>query len=233
MDKSGTVNKAIAVLETLRELGPSPAALVGERLSIARPTAHRLLGSLAEHGLVSRDAAGRWQLGSGLLRLAAGLLAQEPIVAASRPYLEHAASDFGETFFVVTERSGKLVVLDRVEGSGLLRAAPEIGSELPLLETASGRLYLALAAESVAEGPRPQSGDEQRIAMAKKRKWDVNDGEWQTELTVVAAAVLVEGQLRGTIACATAASTLSPSRLKEAIRTTRLAAKETARALTP
>ncbi|MFT4570617.1 MAG: IclR family acetate operon transcriptional repressor [Hyphomicrobiaceae bacterium] len=248
MDKSGTVDKAIAVLESLHTAGPSSVAGIGSRLDMARPTVHRLLATLAAHDLVNRDDQGRWQLGAGLLRLASGMLSQEPLVAAARPALETAASAFGETFFVVAARAGRLFILDRVEGNGLLRATPQIGSEVPLTTTASGRLYLGLAPEAVA-APSPMTASlRDRIATAAKRGWDVNDGEWQAELSVVAAAVGYSGDtesavptrktgmlrpapLVGTVACACAASTLKGARLDEAVRHTRQAAADIANAL--
>jgi IclR family acetate operon transcriptional repressor len=231
MDKSGTVAKAVALLEALREGGAQPVARLGERLEIARPTAHRLLSTLEGLDLVERDAEGRWQLGTGLLRLASGLLAAEPLVAAARPWLERAAAAFGETFFVVAPRAGRLVVLDRVEGSGLLRAAPEIGSEVPLETTASGRLYLAMDPAAVGRAAKMPAELARRLAAAGRRGWDVNDGEWQAELAVVAAAVVHDRRLVGTIACAGAASTMKGKRRSEAVDHARKAARETATAL--
>jgi len=55
---------------------------------------------------------------------------------------------------------------------------------------------------------------------------DLNQGEWITGLTVVAAPVVALSRMFGTVACAGAAAQLSGARLDEAVRRTkRLAAR--------
>src|SRR5687768_17589842 len=112
MERSGTLDKAVNVRDALRGRGRivtpyDPARLVG----LPKPTVHRLLASLFEHQLVERDSEGRYGLGVGLVRLGLSALAVDPLVRIVRPELERAVAAFGETFFLVTARAGKLVVL--------------------------------------------------------------------------------------------------------------------------
>ena len=129
------------------------AAGSGRRLrdrARARPpksTTHRLLAALGRRALVERDPGGRYRPGARLLALGLGVLEREPVVAAARPVLEAEAEALGETLFLAAARAGRIVVLDKAEGTGLLRAAPRVGSEVPVHATAIGKLYLAFAPE--------------------------------------------------------------------------------------
>lgn len=231
MERSGTVDKAVRALEALHAGGGSASlAELAGRLRMPKATVHRLLASLAAHALVEQDGEGRYRLGVGLVRLGLGAQALDPIARVARPELERAARAFGETFFLVVARGGRLVVLDKVEGTGVLRAAPAVGSEVPVDVTASGRLYLAHAPELV--GAAGASGAALRAAQqAAKRGYDINEGEWIEGLTVIAAPVLARGGLHGCVACAAAAPGLRGRRLEAAVRHTRGAAERVARAL--
>jgi DNA-binding IclR family transcriptional regulator len=95
-------------------------------------------------------------------------------------------------------------VLDKAEGSGFLRAAPRVGSEVPVHATAVGKLYLAfgegsiqLSADSLEAFTPETSTDraalEREVARAAERGVAENRDEWIRGLSVVAAAVLSDG----------------------------------------
>lgn len=222
MEQSGTVDKALRVLEALRR-AESPASLgaLSSGLAMPKATLHRLLSSLSRHDLVEQQADGRYGLGVGLMRLGLAAQALDPFVRAARSELEHEVQRFGETFFLVGARAGRLFVLDKVEGTGLLRAAPSIGAEVPVQTTASGRLFLGLAPGTLKETSETRRVQQRDIERAVSQGYDLNQGEWITGLTVVAAPVLALDRLFGTVACAAAASQLTAARLEEAIRRTR------------
>ncbi|AUX39073.1 IclR family transcriptional regulator [Sorangium cellulosum] len=230
MERSGTVDKAVRALEALHSSGGSASlAELAARLRMPKATLHRLLASLAVHALVEQDGEGRYRLGVGLIRLGLGAQALDPVARVARPELEQAARAFGETFFLVAARGGRLVVLDKAEGTGLLRAAPTVGAEVPVDVTASGRLYLAHAPELV--GADAGRAAPRAVQQARKRGYDVNEGEWINGLTVIAAPVLARGGLHGCVACAAASPNLRGQRLEAAVRHTRDAAESVARSL--
>lgn len=233
MERSGTVDKAVRVLEALyRASGPVALAELAARVRMPKPTLHRLLASLLTHDLVEQDAEGRYGLGVGLVRLGLGALSVDPFVRVARPELERAARSFGETFFLVGARAGKLVVLDKVEGTGLMRAAPSVGTEVPVETTASGRLYLGIAPEALRESSqRLAKASRRAVELAVERGYDLNRGEWIAGLSVVAAPVLAGGHLYGTVACAAVEAQLDEARLAEAVRRTRAVADRVSRGL--
>ena len=154
MESLSTVEKAVELLYHLHE-SPAPQGVtaIGRALGVPKSSAHRLLTALCRRGLVEQDGRGRYGPGIGLVALGLGALEREPVVAAARPVLEQEADALGETFFLVGARAGRLVVLDKAEGSGFLRAAPRVGSSVPVHATASGKLFLAFAPEALAPAP--------------------------------------------------------------------------------
>jgi DNA-binding IclR family transcriptional regulator len=154
MERSGTVDKALRVLEVLHQ-AKAPLALVdlARALAMPKPTTHRLLASLLGAAFVEQHSDGRYALGIGLVRLGLGALALDPVVRACQLELERAARELGETFFLVKARAGRLVVLSKVEGTGMLRVAPDVGGEVPVDVTASGRLYMAFAPQLLEGNP--------------------------------------------------------------------------------
>jgi len=213
----GSLERGIDVLFHLQRAGrPMGVSELGRGLGWPKSSVHRLLSALHRRSLVEKDPSGRYRPGFALVALGLGALASEPLVAAARPVLEASAERWAETFFVVSDRAGRLVVLDKAEGRGFLRAAPRVGASVPVHATAVGALYTAFAPERLAppESPperftrRTAVSEEERaraVARARDRGWAQNREEWVPGLSVVAAPVFASGALCGAVAMAAAA----------------------------
>jgi DNA-binding IclR family transcriptional regulator len=191
---------------------PTPQGVteIGRALGMPKSSAHRLLATLGNRGLVERDERGRYGPGIALIALGLGALEREPLSVAARPVLEAEADALGETFFLVVARAGRLVVLDKVEGTGFLRAAPRVGTSVPVHATAVGKLFLAFGNGSL-EAPdgrlerfTPRTKIEARsldreVEKARRRGFAENREEWIPGLHVVAAPVRIgSGDAAGT-----------------------------------
>jgi DNA-binding IclR family transcriptional regulator len=219
MEQIGAVDKAVAILFHLHGV-PRPQGVtgIGRALGIPKSSTHRLLAALGRGGLVDRDERGRYRPGSRLIALGLGALERDPVVVMARPVLELEAEAVGETFFLVGLRAGELVVLDKVEGTGLLRAAPRVGSRLPVHATAVGRLFLAFAPEDL---PFPRGRLEaftpHTVTDVEELRAGVDDArvsgragsrdQWIPGLSVLAAPVLAGSRMRMLAALALAAPT--------------------------
>lgn len=214
MDQIGAVDKAVAILFHLHRSGGSQGVTgIGRALAIPKSSAHRLLAALGRGGLVDRDDGGRYRPGSGLIALGLGALEREPVVVMARPVLEREVEALGETFFLVGLRAAELVVLDKVEGTGLLRAAPRVGSRLPVHATAVGRLFLAFAPEALPfpRGPLKPFTDQTvtdpgelcaDVAEARASGWAGSRDQWIPGLSVLAAPVLSGSRMVAALALA-------------------------------
>lgn len=212
--QAGTVEKAIDVLFHLNASSESRGVTaIAEALGLPKSSVHRLLVSLARRGLVEQDTRGRYRPGIGLVALGLGALDREPVVVAARSVLEQEAESLGETFFLVGQRAHEIVVLDKVEGTGFLRAAPRVGATVPIHATAVGKLYLAFAPAAVSFPAGPLEAFTQEtavdagalraaVAETKLRRWASNRDEWIPGLSVLAAPVLVGERMRAAVALA-------------------------------
>jgi DNA-binding IclR family transcriptional regulator len=230
----GTVDKAIDILLALAS---APAAqgvtALGRSLNQPKSSTHRLLATLTRRGLVERDEGGRYRPGMALVALGVGALERDPLWVAARPVLEEEARSLGETVFLVAARAGRLVVLDKVEGTGFLRAAPQVGSDVPVHATAVGKLFLAFAPDRVAPDPdRPRFTDRTlskrdlaaAVAEARERACAENRDEWIEGLSVVAAPITCRGDLHGALAVAASTPRLRELGTERVIRCAQAAA---------
>ncbi len=238
-----TVDKAIDVLFHLHAAQePCGVTALAQALDAPKSSIHRLLSALANRGLVERAPGGRYRPGVALMALGLGVLEREPVVVAARPVLEAAADAIGETFFLVGARAGELIVLEKAEGTGFLRAAPRVGGVVPAHATAVGKLYLALDPEQIAHDPLDARQvftertliDAEALAaeleVVRTKELASNRDEWIAGLTVLAAPIRIGARLVGAVALA--ASTprveeLGEEKLEDRVR--RAAAEVTAR----
>lgn len=208
-----SIDKAIDVLFYVHA---RPAACgvtaISAALGIPKSSTHRLLATLTRRGLLERGDGGRYAPGMSLVALGLGVLDRDPIVVAARPVLEHEARELDETLFLTAARSRRITVLDKVEGSSVLRASPQIGSDVPVHATAVGKLYLAFSPEAVevptklqrftAATRKSRALLDRDVAIARERGWAENREEWHEGLVVIAAPVLVGERMAGAVTLA-------------------------------
>lgn len=223
-----TIDKALDTLFLLSERNTAVRLSdIARELCMPRSSVHRILAPLVRRGLAERDEDGRYRIGFGLLALGLGVASREPLATMAKPVLEAAAADLGETFFLVVARAGTLVVLEKAEGNGFLRAAPRLGATVPVHATAVGKLYLAFAPDAVAaddltrftpatiRGRKALAAEVERVRV---QGWATNVEEWQAGLCVAAAPIVSGGRLHGTVALAMVAARFSAIGINAATR---------------
>ena len=221
-----SVDRAIDLLFHLHEQAqPRGVSEIARALALPKSTVHRILQALARRGLVEQEG-GRYAPGARLVALGLGAQERDPVVGAARPVLDEEARALGETVFLMAPRSAGLVVLDKAEGAGFLRAAPRLGETVPLHATAAGKLAFAFAPERF---PLDSAGSEAftertlvdpealraDVERARKQGWAENHGEWIDGLSVVAAPVLLEVASGGRRLIAVLAVAAATPRLRE------------------
>lgn len=211
-----TIDKALDALFLLSERAHAlRLADLARELGMPRSSAHRILAPLVKRGLAEQDSDGRYRAGFALLALGLNVASREPLASAAKPILESAAAELGETFFLVVARAGRLVVLEKAEGNGFLRAAPRLGAEVPVHATAVGKIYLAFAPELVTLDEltrytpatlRSRKTLNAEVDRVRVQGWATNVEEWQAGLSVAAAPIMSQGRLQGAVALATVAA---------------------------
>jgi DNA-binding IclR family transcriptional regulator len=205
-----SIEKALDVLFHLHA-APAPVGVtqLGRAVGLPKSSVHRLLASLARRGLVQQDARGGYEPGMGLVALGLGAQERDPLMIAARPVLESEAAATDETVFLVALRTRRLVVLDKAEGTGFLRASPRVGSTVPVHATAVGNLFLAfgdaplvrMPLERFTEHTRTSAVElERAVARARRDGTATSREEWMPGLSVLAAPISVRGRMRGALA---------------------------------
>lgn len=145
----GVLDKAVGVLRALERHGPAGLADVQVATGLPRATAHRLAVALEHHGLVRRDAAGRFCLGLGLVGLGHSAAEHFPLADLARPALVALRDRTGESVqLFVREGDQRRCVVSLPSPHGLRWIVAE-GALLPLGVGSAGRL---LADGGVAAG---------------------------------------------------------------------------------
>ncbi|MDQ6727101.1 MAG: IclR family transcriptional regulator [Actinomycetota bacterium] len=174
----GVLDKAVSVLDAI-EGGPRTLAGLVEATGLSRATAHRLAVALEVHGLLGRDAAGRFTLGPRLTAV------DLPVLA--RPALEALRDRTGESAQLYVRRGDRRLCVASLESPHGLRTIVEVGASLPLSVGSAGKV-LRGDADALGQG-WAQSVEERERGVASVSA-PVRDA-----LGAVTAAVSVSGPI--------------------------------------
>ncbi|MGH2685072.1 MAG: IclR family transcriptional regulator [Actinomycetota bacterium] len=151
----GVLDKAASIIAALED-GPLALGHLVEATGFSRATAHRLATALEKHGLVRRDARGRFALGLRLVAL--GRAAAEsalPLPQVARPYLERLRDTTGESVQLYVRDGDRRICVESLQSPHGLRTIVAVGASLPLDRGSAGKALTmsrsAFWAESVAE----------------------------------------------------------------------------------
>ena len=140
------LEKGFSLLERLVE-GDHPLALaeLTDELGLPKATIHRLLKTLEDARLVTRDLSGkRYVVGDRLTRLSLRAMVFSARMAPVRAILEGLVAELGESVNLGVLDGTSVTYLQRVECNWPLRTHLSAGSRVPLHCTATGKLFLAL-----------------------------------------------------------------------------------------
>ncbi|SSW73325.1 Pectin degradation repressor protein KdgR [Achromobacter veterisilvae] len=143
---------ALDVLTRLAELGGAlSVSELGRSLDMPRAKVHRYLVSLERRGYVEQDAASaRYRLGPQALHTGLAALADVDFVKLAAGCLDGLSAAIGQTVFIsVWGQHGPTIVQWR-DARLPVTVNVRVGSVLPLLNSATGRVYAAWLPEAVA-----------------------------------------------------------------------------------
>lgn len=144
---SSTVTKALMLLEHFSEDEPELGlSELARRSGIDKAAVHRMLGAMAESGLVEQQHDSRlYRLGAGVLRLARVRETAFPIGAIVQQILEALTAETGETSHASLISGRALANIATCESRKSSRVSLVAGEVLPYHSTASGLATLAFA----------------------------------------------------------------------------------------
>ncbi len=177
------LDRAVLLVDTVAQSGPSALAELVEATGLTRPTTHRLAVALERHGLFARNADGRFVLGG---RLAAwGKAASGRIVDDARPVLAALVARTGESAQLYVREGDHRVCLavhDRLSGG--LRDTVALGAVMPLTRGSGGKVLLAWATDAERFEVAAAA-----LATVRRRGWAESVGEREAGVASVSAPV--------------------------------------------
>lgn len=203
VSKAPAISRAAAVL---RLLGKSPTPLgvqaIARKLGLVPSTCLYVLRALVAEELVSFDPdTKRYALEAGVLTLARSWLRRNRFNDLAEPVLERLSHGFGVTMMGVHIVGLEHIVVVAVSQSGpTLSLSTQIGSHFPALISATGRCIAAFGQHDEAElesrfhslrwdSPPTFEAWKQQVAQTREHGYAVDEGNYITGVTVVAAPV--------------------------------------------
>lgn len=144
-DPSSMSDRALAVLDYVTQSSEPPGLMeIANALHFPKATASRLCSGLESRQWLTRHEGDRsFAPGPRLLSLAVKALQCDPRQALRHEVLSQLVQTLGETCNLTVLDGTRVRYLDRVETHWPLRMQLEVGSQVPLHATASGKLFLA------------------------------------------------------------------------------------------
>jgi DNA-binding IclR family transcriptional regulator len=180
-----TLDRAVVLLEVVADDGPIALAGLVEATGLTRPTVHRLVRALEEHGLLGRDGRGRVRLGGRLVGWGARAARSLGLAQVAGPVLEALLARTGESAQLYVREGDRRVCVASAERTSGLRDTVPLGASLPLTAGSGGAVLLAWAPDA----DRFATVSAARLAEVRDRGWAESVGEREPGVASVSAPV--------------------------------------------
>ena len=179
---SQTLDRGLRVLELVTEsVDPLTVAEVAREAGMHRSVTYRMLRTLEDHGLLSRDPQGRYQPGAGLAVLAGRFT--PALRALASPHLLSLAVATDKTAFLVVRHGDEAVTVEVVEPpAATAHVSYRPGLRHPVDQGAPGLALLA--------GAPPLVGERPEVSQARIDGWACSAGEVIVGFRAVSAPVI-------------------------------------------
>ncbi len=240
-----SVKKAFAILNSIsssREgLGVSELA---KKLKLANSTVHGMTSTLEELGAVMRNPrTKKYKLGFALLEIGRSAYSQIDLKTAARPVTEDLMEKTRTSVFLGILNQDHVTILDIVEARQDLNITAPVGSNIPLLSGAVGKVLLAAMEEEqvsriINSKGLPRFTDNtivdpdryrNELQQVRKNGYALDDEEYIMGVRAVASPLLGLGQLRSAIWAVGFKASLDDNKMKTVAAETHRAAKTISR----
>ena len=122
---------------------------LSRKLEISKGTVHGITSALQEQGAIARDPrTKRYTLGHTLFELGRAAYGRIDVKDIARPFMEDLMVKTGESVFLGVKNVDHVTIIDIVESSSDLKITSPIGTTIPLLAGATGKVFLAHMSEA-------------------------------------------------------------------------------------
>jgi DNA-binding IclR family transcriptional regulator len=240
-----SVKKAFAILSSVSSskdgMGVSDLA---KKLKIAKSTVHGMTSALEEIGAVMRDPlTKKYKLGFTLLEIGRSAYSQIDLQTSARPVTEKLMEKTQTSVFLGILNWGQVTILDIVESRQQLNITAPVGSIIPLLAGAVGKVFLAAMSEQQAAKIVKSKGLPRftansivdmdvyfsELRQVREKGYAVDDEEYILGVRAVASPLMGLGQLRSAIWAVGFKASLDEKKMQTLTTETHKAAKTISR----
>jgi IclR family acetate operon transcriptional repressor len=201
------LDRSLRLLELVAEGDGAVLSELAEQSGMATSTVHRLLNSLAQHGMVAHDGeTGAWTVGVKAFEIGTAYMRFRKLSTISRPFLKQLMGACGETANIAIEEDGDVVFISQVESHAPMRAFFRPGRRGPIHASGIGKAILstwpdkqieALLSGRSLERFTDKTRDSlalllQDISGIRLRGWSIDDEEHTLGMRCVAAPIFDE-----------------------------------------
>jgi IclR family mhp operon transcriptional activator len=147
------ISRAIAVLQAINRQGALSLTEIARSAAIPHPTATRIVRTLIDEGLIEQEPSRKRYRPTALIQtLSCGFQNHDRLVTISRPHIVRLTRQIDWPISVVTRVGQAMVVRDSTSAlTSLTFNNYYPGWQVPLLPSASGRVYFAYASSEEQE----------------------------------------------------------------------------------
>jgi IclR family acetate operon transcriptional repressor len=147
-----TVRNAVMALQVLADRGPLRLTALAVELGLGKSTAHLLLQTLREDGMVEYDAAsGTYRIGLRAFEIGTAAVERGGFGARLTGAMEELGRRCNESVSLGVLSAGSVLFVQRIESPEILRADIRPGTRMPLHASASGKALLASMTDDEVE----------------------------------------------------------------------------------
>lgn len=171
------------------------AAMTG----IPRPTMTRLIATLQELGhLRLAGMPDRWEIGSGVVRLAEAFLGGLDIRASARPHMIELAETVGSTCFLGIRDADDMLVVETARSRAVIAViAADVGTRMSITRSALGRAWLSGADDATRNAvlrncncdAKTKQSLTSALVDARRNGYALSLGDWHPAINAAAVAI--------------------------------------------
>ena len=219
---------------------------LARELAISKSTVHGIVSGLEELGAVRRDPRNkRFSPGLTLLELGGAAYARIDIKDAARPAMEELMETSRESVFLGVRHGDHVTIVDMVESVHQLKISAPVGTTLPLLAGAIGKVFLSrLSQDRASEMLRSQEmvrytdrtiTDQtlflEQVSQARINGYACDDEEYLAGVRAVAAPIANNGHTPAAVWVVGFKASLNRAKVEILCRQTKAAAEAIGRRL--
>lgn len=146
------LGRATSVLQafTVQDVGLSLSEL-SRRTDIPKGSLHRIVGQLADRGMLERDGEGNYHLGLALFELARLVPVQRRLREVALPFMADLYQATRETVHLGVLADLDVVYIDRIAGHRQVNVPTRVGGRMPAYCTGLGKAMLAFSEPAVVD----------------------------------------------------------------------------------